>query len=297
VESDLQITSLPDVAVADKSDDDTPEAPTPPKSNDGTLEIDHHVAGTEPEIAENTPTPDEAQPPELPKTSETTESEAILPEVPAEPTHTIEDVKTSGDSAEAEAQAFEYERTPPKLVTEPPTMGGMLTANSRPEALDPSTDPMSVHGVDAPLLSRPSFDSVELSSASPVISPKEQEEPRQDSAGSSPVTAPSYNSFLSSLPKQTTQLDDVLPETTDKPATEQDVLRAICQQPVRYHHYKHPIRHLICPPLHHRQMHRRQIKVRSHMIMKRLQPSKQKSIMIQHLCQEWIAPGRLSKMP
>jgi hypothetical protein len=224
VESDLQITSLPDVAVADKSDDDTPEAPTPPKSNDGTLEIDHHVAGTEPEIAENTPTPDEAQPPELPKTSETTESEAILPEVPAEPTHTIEDVKTSGDSAEAEAQASEYERTPPKLVTEPPTMGGMLTANSRPEALDPSTDPMSVHGVDAPLLSRPSFDSVELSSASPVISPKEQEEPRQDSAGSSPVTAPSYNSFLSSLPKQTTQLDDVLPETTDKPATEQDVV-------------------------------------------------------------------------
>ncbi len=33
--------------------------------------------------------------------------------------------------------------SPPKLVTEPPTLGGMLTANSMPEQYDPSIDPLT----------------------------------------------------------------------------------------------------------------------------------------------------------
>lgn len=41
----------------------------------------------------------------------------------------------------------------PKLVVNPPSLGGTLTANSRPEGLDPSTDPMTLSPVNGPLLS------------------------------------------------------------------------------------------------------------------------------------------------
>jgi hypothetical protein len=39
-----------------------------------------------------------------------------------------------------------------KLLTEPPTMGGTLTANSQPEMLDPSTDPFTVPNSEPPQL-------------------------------------------------------------------------------------------------------------------------------------------------
>lgn len=39
------------------------------------------------------------------------------------------------------------------LILEPPTLGGKLTANSEPEHLDPSVDPMTVHADEQPLLS------------------------------------------------------------------------------------------------------------------------------------------------
>ena len=40
----------------------------------------------------------------------------------------------------------------PKLVTEPPSMGGVLTANSQQESLDPTTDPFSMPQSEAPQL-------------------------------------------------------------------------------------------------------------------------------------------------
>lgn len=39
-----------------------------------------------------------------------------------------------------------------KLVTEPPTLGGQLTANTETEQLDPSTDPLSLPAEEPPLL-------------------------------------------------------------------------------------------------------------------------------------------------
>ena len=39
-----------------------------------------------------------------------------------------------------------------KLLTEPPTLGGTLTANSTEEALDPTSDPLSLPATDAPQL-------------------------------------------------------------------------------------------------------------------------------------------------
>jgi hypothetical protein len=40
----------------------------------------------------------------------------------------------------------------PKLMTEPPTMGGRLTANSTEEALDPTSDPFSMPQAEMPQL-------------------------------------------------------------------------------------------------------------------------------------------------
>jgi hypothetical protein len=40
----------------------------------------------------------------------------------------------------------------PKLMTEPPTLGGRLTANSTEEALDPTSDPLSLPATDSPQL-------------------------------------------------------------------------------------------------------------------------------------------------
>lgn len=44
----------------------------------------------------------------------------------------------------------------PKIVLNPPTLGGTLTANSNPEGLDPSTDAMTLPVVKSPLLSHDS---------------------------------------------------------------------------------------------------------------------------------------------
>lgn len=42
----------------------------------------------------------------------------------------------------------------PKFVTEPPTLGGTLTANTSEEKLDPAIDPMSLPAAEPPLLDR-----------------------------------------------------------------------------------------------------------------------------------------------
>lgn len=46
------------------------------------------------------------------------------------------------------------ERSLPSLVTEPPTLGGTLTANAQPEGLSPSTDPLSALGHSNKILNR-----------------------------------------------------------------------------------------------------------------------------------------------
>ncbi|PIZ63047.1 hypothetical protein COY17_01365 [Candidatus Saccharibacteria bacterium CG_4_10_14_0_2_um_filter_52_9] len=55
----------------------------------------------------------------------------------------------------------------PKIVTEPPSLGGTLTANSSPPALDPVTDPLSMPQSEEPQL----LDHTDLSSAEPAQAP------------------------------------------------------------------------------------------------------------------------------
>ncbi len=113
------------------------------KGDDGTLRIEH-VDGDE---------PDES--PEL----------AILSEdKPDEP--------PSGEAVSGVSAGS-------KLMTEPPTMGGTLTANSHDENLEPTSDPMSLPDADPPqLLDRKS----EIPSALPVLPPAAVSPPADPSA-------------------------------------------------------------------------------------------------------------------
>ena len=98
----------------------TPEEPNDVKSADGTLQISHPEESGEEEVLD-----------ELPRPQETTEPEPV-----AEP-------EESGPISS-------------RMITEPPSMGGQLTANSLPQGMmEPSTDPMSLPNPDsAQLLKR-----------------------------------------------------------------------------------------------------------------------------------------------
>lgn len=136
----------------------------PPKSSDGTLRITHDKDEVRlPPVQE--PVHDVAPPPPLPFEPE--------PELPEEPQihideqgqlHKLEIEKDHRDflaSPEPSGEAGstvpdEAERPsgappePSKFVLTPPTLGGTLTANSRPEGLEPSTDPLSEHTMGQP---------------------------------------------------------------------------------------------------------------------------------------------------
>ncbi len=83
-----------------------------------------------------------------------------------------------------------------KLVTEPPSMGGTLTANSHEEKLDPVTDPFSLPDSDQPELLERKNDTLPVASL-PEPSTEEpadtvsSSQPDASSAASSPVPEPS----------------------------------------------------------------------------------------------------------
>lgn len=128
------------VSNAPAADDSSDAQDEVDPGDDGTLSIDHS-ATPEPEtpsapLADDLlPTPDSAAP-EAPEPQP-----APAPSPPAQP----EPPQNPGEPAST--------LTPgPKFVTEPPKMGGTLTANSEAEHLDPVTDPMSLPATDHPQL-------------------------------------------------------------------------------------------------------------------------------------------------
>ncbi|HSW37597.1 MAG TPA: hypothetical protein VLG37_04500 [Candidatus Saccharimonadales bacterium] len=109
-------------------------------SDNGTLEITHAQKPKEPK-----------EPSEEPST----EDESKQPE-PANPEKSAE--KPVQDDSKNQVSPSVLKVKGPKLVTEPPTMGGTLTANSQPEGLDPSIDPLgsALPETEEPLLSHDS---------------------------------------------------------------------------------------------------------------------------------------------
>lgn len=85
--------------------------------------------------------------------------EAVSPPEPAEPPVQADDTKldSSADgNPDGIAPLLEGDGTTPgpasRLVLQPPSLGGTLTANSKPEGFDPSVDPLSMLNSDRPIL-------------------------------------------------------------------------------------------------------------------------------------------------
>jgi hypothetical protein len=128
----------------DQDDESKPDE-KPPKTEDGTLDIEHDP---EEEGEDDQPeTPEKEENPEPPAGSELPKVEDS--EMPKE------DPEPEKDKKEAEnndGPKFGSLSPGSKIMTEPPALGGTLTANTSPENLEPSTDPLSLPDVDPPML-------------------------------------------------------------------------------------------------------------------------------------------------
>lgn len=115
---------------------DIPEHTDEPKSDDGMIEIDH-----------DDEEPESKEPIELPQPEE------VVDESPQEePQQEPEEPKV--EEVKVEQEKEEEAPVTSGIITEPPMMGGKLTANTEPENLDPSTDPLSMlNADDHPILS------------------------------------------------------------------------------------------------------------------------------------------------
>ncbi|MBC7708053.1 hypothetical protein H7Y63_02415 [Polaromonas sp.] len=127
--------------VASSADSHQTDTPAPAKTSaDGTLEIDHD--SIEAVLEDLKATENET---ELPEVAETDEPAAQESELPA-PVNPVAEPAPAGNEPSNKSS---------RLIIEPPTLGGTLTANSQPEQLDPGNDILGVSDTPPPaLLSR-----------------------------------------------------------------------------------------------------------------------------------------------
>jgi hypothetical protein len=109
-------------------------------SADGTLEIGH-----DPENTDDTPPVESGDSPEPPKDGSGTDGQAS-----SDPAGHTDDAP-----AEQPPAGPGQESPASRMMLQPPSMGGTLTANSTPESFDPSVDPLSLLNRDTPMLNRP----------------------------------------------------------------------------------------------------------------------------------------------
>jgi nanoRNase/pAp phosphatase (c-di-AMP/oligoRNAs hydrolase) len=152
--ADQQLVSakLSEPEVAPKPEQDNEEVSEEKPHNDGTIEIDHTMDPVE----EGNDTPLELPQPEDTEEASDDETHEVEPEV-SEQAEEIKPVETVSPGS--------------SFVTEPPSMGGMLTANTVPEGLDPAVDPLSVRNTSAPILNR---DNVPAPAREPFTAPEPQ---------------------------------------------------------------------------------------------------------------------------
>ncbi len=110
------------------------ELPPVPVDDDRALEIQHDEDQPEPEVATNPVVDTDEEYFTLPE--HTDDAEPIDQPVPSE--------SESVASSDAELLTTDHLSNGSRLITEPPTLGGQLTANSQVEVLEPSSDPLSV---------------------------------------------------------------------------------------------------------------------------------------------------------
>lgn len=165
-------------------------------SPDGSLEIEHDGDGPESEEVEEEPAEPEIEQIHI------DESGNLNPATPETPDETAPDTEKS-------------EKEGSRLILEPPTLGGKLTANTEPEALDPSIDPMGLQAEQGPILSHDKVGGNEEPSAEESKPAEAPEESQEDKPAEEAPEEPAPKSELESLPPiQLPSLQDVTSATS-----------------------------------------------------------------------------------
>lgn len=209
----------------------------PQKQNDGTLQIEHSGGEPQQQAAAGPPSPAEPaqeepqQEPEEPKGPQihidetgklhqlNEDREFLAGPGPIDSASSQMGLPEGEDDEEKPSGAPNESS---KFVFNPPTLGGTLTANSQPEGLEPTTDPLSalMPGSDQPLLSHDE-PMPGLSPSGPlVIEPPKHDE---DSGSVPPVTLPEPK--LTVVPPEPTHPADIDAKagTTLPPIDQHDV--------------------------------------------------------------------------
>ena len=164
--------------------------------NDGTLAIDHQY--DEPKEAEPT------EEFELPQPVE--DAPVLPPEDEPEEEATPEPTADESDNTRGN-----------RMITEPPTLGGTLTANAQPEdiMLEQSSDPLTSTAVPAPLFDRPeqSENSAEPEQSEQAEEPAEPEQAEQTAPTEPQPAPPSW------MPPQP-WMDQLAPTPAEEPESE-----------------------------------------------------------------------------
>ena len=121
------------------------------------------------------------------------------------------------DKAKEEADEPMEDKGPPKIILEPPTLGGTLTASGK-DKLDPSTDPLTLPPINGPLLSH------DKDSDTPKPQPDEEKE-EEKPAEAAPAAVPAAPTMPEPPKPGTDNLSDTtldqIEESVDSPHTKQ----------------------------------------------------------------------------
>jgi len=139
--------------------------------DDGAIEIDHNVDQAEPDDLPEVPS---STPPDQPPLDQPPPGPGA-PETPAEPE------PPSAIQPDPKSNLSPGSR----MITEPPTLGGTLTANSSQPLLDPTTDPLSLPSSEPPQL----LDHQTFQTPSTDEPPLDQTPASQPPAGQPPATS------------------------------------------------------------------------------------------------------------
>ena len=193
-----------------KSDPEDPQAgnqdskgPDAPKdgdlSTDGSLQIEHNNSESDTEDEQSS---DEFTQSPVDQISIDENGQVELPEV------------ESSDNAPQESQSVVEGGS--SLILEPPTMGGKLTANSEPEALDPSTDPLGEQDNNSPLLTHQ--DNAANTPEEPASEPAQDAPELAGPSMDLPSELPEINSLPS--PSEQSIQETEVPAPAESPAEE-----------------------------------------------------------------------------
>ena len=186
-----------------------------PGEEDGTLKIDHV---NDSDLLGNDSASDDVDEQPGPGLPEIDANDDIPPFIPSEPESPL-----ISDSPSAGIQQG------PKLMTEPPSMGGRLTANSTEEALDPTSDPFSLPKAEMPQLLDHKSDSLGNAPSSSSMPPTLP----SDLTGSAFTPLPT-----SWMPPPAPPVPSVTPPPAQPPADDDDKTLTELEQAVDSPHIK-----------------------------------------------------------